>query len=148
MRYPGGDLAILGVETYPNPLVQTPARSRSTRQSNSTSVSNPSEEGGPRKRQRVQGADGGAREKDETKRARGRPRLDVSDETAADVSTHCNCGIQSNGADGLVASTNPNSFSTTSISESQRDRDTNTGKTSRESAKGQPRNDGYVYEIP
>lgn len=86
MRYPGGDLAILGVETYPDPLVQTPARSRSARQPNSAVASNRSEEGGPRKRPRLQGTDGGSREKDETKRARGRPRLDVSDETAADVS--------------------------------------------------------------
>lgn len=84
MRYPGGDLAILGVETYPDPLVQTPARSRSARQPNSTVVSQRSEEDGPRKRPRLQGTDGGTREKDETKRARGRPRLDVSDETAAD----------------------------------------------------------------
>ncbi|KAK1782309.1 hypothetical protein QBC45DRAFT_389616 [Copromyces sp. CBS 386.78] len=85
MRYPGGDLAILGVETYPDPLVQTSARSRrSARPSNTTIASQPSEEGGPRKRPRLQGADGGTREKDETKRARGRPRLDVSDETAAD----------------------------------------------------------------
>ena len=86
MRYPGGDLAILGVETYPDPLVQAPARSRSTRQSHPNIAIQRSEEGGPRKRQRLQGADVGTHEKDETKRARGRPRLDVSDETAADVS--------------------------------------------------------------
>lgn len=94
MRYPGGDLAILGVETYPDPLVQHPARSRSARQSKLTTTSPRSEEGGPRKRPRLQGADGGAREKDETKRARGRPRLDVSDETAADVSRDNKCSMQ------------------------------------------------------
>ncbi|KAK3401727.1 hypothetical protein B0T20DRAFT_121591 [Sordaria brevicollis] len=83
MRYPGGDLAILGVETYPDPLAHTPARSRPACQPKSTAASQRPQEGGPRKRPRVQGNDGGT-EKDEIKRARGRPRLDVSDETAAD----------------------------------------------------------------
>ncbi|KAK3492745.1 uncharacterized protein B0T23DRAFT_148662 [Neurospora hispaniola] len=84
MRYPGGDLAILGAETYPDPLAQTRARSRLTRQSRSTVASQRPEEGGPRKRPRLQEEEVGTREKDETKRARGRPRLDVSDQTAAD----------------------------------------------------------------
>ena len=94
MRYPGGDLAILGVETYPDPLVQTPARSRSTRQPQPNIASQRTEEGGSRKRPRLQGADVGAREKDENKRARGRPRLDVSDETAADVSRDNNRSVR------------------------------------------------------
>ncbi|KAK3503899.1 hypothetical protein B0T13DRAFT_392729 [Neurospora crassa] len=84
MRYPGDDLAILGVETYPGPLAQTRARSRLTCPSRSTVASQQPEEGGPRKRPRLQEEEVGTREKDETKRARGRPRLDVSDQTAAD----------------------------------------------------------------
>ncbi|EGO54209.1 hypothetical protein NEUTE1DRAFT_148609 [Neurospora tetrasperma FGSC 2508] len=84
MRYPGGDLAILGVEAYPDPLAQARARSRLTRQSRSTVTSQRPEEGGPRKRPRLQEEEVGTREKDETKRARGRPRLDVNDKTAAD----------------------------------------------------------------
>ncbi|EGZ68359.1 hypothetical protein NEUTE2DRAFT_73099 [Neurospora tetrasperma FGSC 2509] len=85
MRYPGGDLAILGVEAYPDPLAQARARSRLTRQSRSTVTSQRPEEGGPRKRPRLQEEEVGTREKDETKRARGRPRLDVNDKTAADT---------------------------------------------------------------
>lgn len=94
MRYPGGDLAILGVETYPDPLAQPRARSRLTRQSRSTVASQRPEEGGPRKRPRLQEEEVGTREKDETKRARGRPRLDVSDQTAADVSADYNCSLK------------------------------------------------------
>lgn len=84
MRYPQGDLPILSVETYNDSIPSTSRRAATARTSPST-VSSRSSDGGPRKRARTQAVDAGEAE-DEKRRARGRPRLDTKDETAADVS--------------------------------------------------------------
>jgi hypothetical protein len=85
MRYPTGDLAILSAEVYSTPGIPF-ARVASTKKS--PPPSRVTEEG-PRKRARTQAStDGIEREEEGGKRARGRPRLDVKDETAADVSCH------------------------------------------------------------
>lgn len=84
MRYPQGDLAILSAETYtsdisfPSPLSPLAKKEKAP--------SRPTEDG-PRKRTRVQHSeDSVGQEEEKKKRTRGRPRLDVKDETAADVS--------------------------------------------------------------
>lgn len=83
MRYPQGDLAILSAETYtsgiPFPTPRSPVAKRSK------APSRPAEDG-PRKRARVQPSGDGTGQEEDKKRTRGRPRLDVKDETAADVS--------------------------------------------------------------
>jgi len=84
MRYPKGDLAILSAEVYDDgPAFGASARIATTRKAHaSPSPRNTGE--GPRKRARTQAVD--PPESDDKKRARGRPRLDTQDETAADVS--------------------------------------------------------------
>ena len=93
MRYPQGDLAILSAEIY-TPVLPFPRSIRSETAKKAPPPSRPSaSEDTPRKRQKVQPSeDVPEREEEEKKRARGRPRLDVKDETAADVSgitVHC-----------------------------------------------------------
>jgi len=83
MRYPQGDLAILSAETYTSGIPFPGPRSPVARKSKAPS--RPAEDG-PRKRARVQPSADGIAQEEEKKRARGRPRLDVKDETAADVS--------------------------------------------------------------
>jgi len=87
MRYPVGDLAILSAEIYtPGHGYGRPSMPKKTPPPPSTRGS----EEGPRKRARVQPSiDSVERDDEEKKRARGRPRLDVKDETAADVSCLC-----------------------------------------------------------
>jgi len=84
VRYLAGDLPILSAEVY------TPGFSygRPTTTKKSSPPSTRGSEEGPRKRAKTQSStDGPEREEEEKKRARGRPRLDVKDETAADVSS-------------------------------------------------------------
>ncbi|KAK3291349.1 uncharacterized protein B0H64DRAFT_446577 [Chaetomium fimeti] len=83
MRYPEGDLPILSAELYDDgPAFDSPRRLTATRKKQASSSSRGPEDG-PRKRARAQVADASEHE-DEGKRARGRPRLDTKDETAAD----------------------------------------------------------------
>jgi len=90
MRYSQGDLAILSAETYDPGLsirrtTQQPTVPKRSQASGSSSAARRSE-AGSRKRTKVEASEGEAKEDDEKKRARGRPRLDIKDETAADVS--------------------------------------------------------------
>ena len=85
MRYSQGDLAILSAETYHGPdlaFLTSPrsAAGKKTQQQSSTT------QDGPRKRLKRQSPEGGEQDDEEKKRSRGRPRLDIKDETAADVS--------------------------------------------------------------
>jgi hypothetical protein len=85
MRYSEGDLPILSAELYDDgPAYGSPKRLAATRKKQASSATRGAEDG-PRKRARAQVADASEHE-DEAKRARGRPRLDTKDETAADVS--------------------------------------------------------------
>lgn len=85
MRYSEGDLPILSAELYDDgPAYNPPKRLATTRKKQASSALRGAEDG-PRKRARAQVADASEHE-DEAKRARGRPRLDTKDETAADVS--------------------------------------------------------------
>lgn len=85
MRYSKGDLPILNAEVYDDgPAFGSTKRLAATRKKQASSSSRDPEDG-PRKRARAQAADTSEHE-DEAKRARGRPRLDTKDETAADVS--------------------------------------------------------------
>ncbi|KAK3361710.1 hypothetical protein B0T24DRAFT_539110 [Lasiosphaeria ovina] len=79
MRFPQGDLAILGAETYEGALpFRTPAQSARAKKPQPASRNS---DDGAKKRTKAPSSEG---EDDEKKRARGRPRLDVKDETAAD----------------------------------------------------------------
>ncbi|KAK0643980.1 hypothetical protein B0T16DRAFT_332013 [Cercophora newfieldiana] len=80
MRYPTGDLAILSAEVYASPGIPF---GRAGAAKKGPPPGGPSEDG-PRKRARVQSSTDGGEHEEEKKRARGRPRLDVKDETAAD----------------------------------------------------------------
>ncbi|KAH6843216.1 hypothetical protein B0I37DRAFT_214716 [Chaetomium sp. MPI-CAGE-AT-0009] len=83
MRYPEGDLPILSAELYDDgPTFDSPKRLMATQRKQASSSSRGPKDG-PRKRARTQVADASEHE-DEGKRARGRPRLDTKDETAAD----------------------------------------------------------------
>lgn len=81
VRYSTGDLPILSAEVYtPGFSYGRPATTKK-----SSPPSTRSSEEGPRKRVKTQpSTNGPEREEEEKKRARGRPRLDVKDETAAD----------------------------------------------------------------
>ena len=86
MRYPQGDLAILSAELYDDSPPLGPAkRGAAARKKQSLASSSHGSEEGPRKRARAQAVEASEHD-DEAKRARGRPRLDTKDETAADVS--------------------------------------------------------------
>ncbi|KAK3333018.1 hypothetical protein B0T19DRAFT_115016 [Cercophora scortea] len=78
----GGDLAILSAESYDPGLSFEPSSRAAVTRKAQPSISNT--EDGPRKRAKRQSPDGEEREDDEKKRSRGRPRLDMKDETAAD----------------------------------------------------------------
>ncbi len=83
MRYSHGDLAILSAEIYTPglPHAATGPTIRTRKAAARTS------DDGPRKRAKIRPTSGPfEREEEEKKRTRGRPRLDVKDETAADVS--------------------------------------------------------------
>ncbi|KAK0616654.1 hypothetical protein B0T14DRAFT_538487 [Immersiella caudata] len=81
MRYPTGDLAILSAEVYSTPGIPFVRAAASKKSPPPNRVT----EEGPRKRARTQpSTDSVERDDEEKKRARGRPRLDVKDETAAD----------------------------------------------------------------
>ncbi|KAK1754023.1 hypothetical protein QBC47DRAFT_33387 [Echria macrotheca] len=80
MRYPQGDLAILSAEIY-TPGVPFPATRSGPRK---TPASARPQDDEPRKRARIQEVTENPAQEEEKKRARGRPRLDVKDETAAD----------------------------------------------------------------
>lgn len=101
----GGDLAILSAETYVDPGLSflpsppggsssnNPKKNKKENASPSTSSNNNSQTEGtvsPSKKRlkRNSPEEGGDREgeEEEKKRSRGRPRLDIKDETAADVS--------------------------------------------------------------
>ena len=83
MRYPDGDLAILSAESYDDgsliPFPDRPAP-KTKKKTPPTTAGND----GPRKRTKRQSSDPDENEGDK-KRSRGRPRLDMKDETAADV---------------------------------------------------------------
>ncbi|KAK4244082.1 hypothetical protein C7999DRAFT_44206 [Corynascus novoguineensis] len=85
MRYSEGDLPILNAEVYDegSPLGSPMRRTQSRKKQASSSSSRGTEEN-PRKRPRPQ-AGSAPGDGDETKRTRGRPRLDTKDETAADT---------------------------------------------------------------
>lgn len=94
---PSGDLAILSAETYVDPEFPPPPSPPSTRSNNKKTKKTSSGNGSgnesttsPRKRLKRTSPEesGGDRDGDEEekKRSRGRPRLDIKDETAADVS--------------------------------------------------------------
>ncbi|KAL2150627.1 hypothetical protein VTH82DRAFT_7190 [Thermothelomyces myriococcoides] len=85
MRYAEDDLPILSAEVYhESPTFGSPKRlAQSRRKLASSSLPRGSEEG-PRKRARTQASEVSGGRSDETKRARGRPRIDTRDETAAD----------------------------------------------------------------
>ncbi|KAK0709967.1 hypothetical protein B0T26DRAFT_652555 [Lasiosphaeria miniovina] len=82
MRFPQGDLAILGAETYEGALpFRTPAQSAQSARAKKPQPASRNSDDGAKKRTKAPSSEG---EDDEKKRARGRPRLDVKDETAAD----------------------------------------------------------------
>ncbi|KAK3316005.1 hypothetical protein B0H66DRAFT_534266 [Apodospora peruviana] len=85
MRYSQGDLAILSAETYDPGLPYLPASARHqvTKKSSQAHGSSVSQDG-PRKRAKRQTAESADNDDEEKKRSRGRPRLDIKDETAAD----------------------------------------------------------------
>lgn len=88
----GGDLAILSAETYVDPNLQpflssSPTTKKTQTASPPNNVSQTTEGGSRKRLKRASPEDGDHdREEDEKKRSRGRPRLDIKDETAADVS--------------------------------------------------------------
>lgn len=85
MRFSEGELPILSAELYgDDPVFAAPKRLTAVRKKQTRSSSRGIEEG-PRKRKKTQVVETPEND-DETKRARGRPRLDTKDETAADVS--------------------------------------------------------------
>ncbi|KAK5651398.1 hypothetical protein OQA88_12555 [Cercophora sp. LCS_1] len=84
MQNSQGDLAILSAEVYA-PGLPVPSSSRSGVSKRPLPDSRPPPQNGPKKRTRTQSSDKGDEgEEAEKKRSRGRPRLDVTDETAAD----------------------------------------------------------------
>lgn len=86
MRYPQDDLPILSAEIYNDSTsLSPPTRVAASRKTQVPSVSSRGPDEGSKKRARTQVAEATDVE-DEKRRARGRPRLDTKDETAADVS--------------------------------------------------------------
>jgi hypothetical protein len=84
MRHSQGDLAILGAELYdPGPSFRSALRLAAAKKTQKTSSISSQE--GPRKRLKVSRTEKHEAD-DEKKKSRGRPRLDIQDETAADVS--------------------------------------------------------------
>jgi len=132
MRYPTGDLAILSAEVYSTPGIPFVRAAASKKSPPPNRVT----EEGPRKRARTQpSTDSAERDDEEKKRARGRPRLDVKDETAADVSCRCrqssstytpllphlqcDCILGELASDLLSASADANTSRTAGISQSE-----------------------------
>ncbi|KAK4150633.1 hypothetical protein C8A00DRAFT_17877 [Chaetomidium leptoderma] len=88
MRYPQGDLPILGAEIYDdNSSFGSSERVSASRKTKGSLSASRGSGGGPRKRPRTQAAEV-AEAEDEKRRARGRPRVDTKDETAADTLEH------------------------------------------------------------
>lgn len=85
MPYMATDLAILNAEQY-DVGVRFPNIRLTKKSRPAMGVGNGA---GPRKRTKTQPSDG--RDEEEKKRSRGRPRLDTTDETAADVSAVVEC---------------------------------------------------------
>jgi hypothetical protein len=84
MRYPSGDLAILSAESYDDGRKRHLSSGKTQIAVTEVVVQN-SQEGSTRKRRKTASPDA-AGEEEETKRSRGRPRLEPKDETAQDVS--------------------------------------------------------------
>lgn len=85
MRFPHADLPILSAEVFDDGAAYGSASHSTKHKTQHSTSASYSTDDVPRKRTRTQAADA-AEPEEEKKRARGRPRLDTKDETAADVS--------------------------------------------------------------
>ncbi|KAH6618215.1 hypothetical protein B0J18DRAFT_412620 [Chaetomium sp. MPI-SDFR-AT-0129] len=83
MRFSEGELPILSAELYGDDQVFAPPKRLPAARKKQVRSSSRGIEEGPRKRKKTQPVETPDQD-DETKRARGRPRLDTKDETAAD----------------------------------------------------------------
>jgi hypothetical protein len=86
MRYNQGDLAILSAEVYDDGGRFPAARRAPQGKKKQQSPDNTTGEDKPRKRAKVASPDSGEKDDEEKKRARGRPRLETTDQTPAEVS--------------------------------------------------------------
>ncbi|KAK0615304.1 hypothetical protein B0T17DRAFT_620093 [Bombardia bombarda] len=85
MRYPPGDLPILSAESYdPGHRLGPSSRSATMKLKKKQTNTDGDLDDGPRKRVKRQMQDRTEQHDDDKKRSRGRPRLDIQDETAAD----------------------------------------------------------------
>ncbi|KAK4224823.1 hypothetical protein QBC38DRAFT_370198 [Podospora fimiseda] len=88
MRYPyggGGDLAILSAEVFPgSPFTSNPSKRPQSTKKSPPPTKKPDTTSKKRSRTQGTGNEEGVGDDEEKKRSRGRPRLDVKDESAAD----------------------------------------------------------------